>query len=85
VTYEEPGGVKRIDEGWRPSFGQVVWFVVVVLILVFALVNLEDSTVDFVVDQVTIPLFFVILVPSLLGFVAGLVFERHRSKRRTKS
>ena len=35
---------------------------------VFALVNLESVTVDFVVAQVSLPVFFVVTIPTLLGF-----------------
>jgi len=55
---------------------------VLVLILVFALVNLEDAKIDLVVDQVTLPIFFVIAVPALIGFVAGLLFQHYRERRR---
>jgi uncharacterized integral membrane protein len=73
--------VKRVDPGWRPSFREVLALVVLVLVMVFALVNLENAKIDFVVDQVTIPIFFVIAVPALLGFIAGVLFQAHRTRR----
>ncbi len=79
----EPNGeVQRVDPGWRPTFREVLALVVLVLIMVFALVNLEDAKIDFVVDQVTIPIFFVIAVPALIGFIAGVFFQARRTKRR---
>ena len=54
--------------------------VVAVVVLVFALVNLESATIDLIVGQVTMPVFFVIAVPAALGFGMGvLVQRRHRA------
>ena len=75
-------GPKRVDPGWRPTAREVFGVLVLVLILVFALVNLEDAKIDFVYNQVTLPLFFVIAVPALIGFVAGLLFQHRRERRR---
>jgi uncharacterized integral membrane protein len=75
------------DQGpapWRPSGRQVVGSIVVVLLLVFAFVNLEDATIDFVFTQVQVPVFFVITVPALLGFAAGLLFRGHQDRRRRR-
>jgi uncharacterized integral membrane protein len=74
-------GPKRVEPGWRPTAREILAVLVVVLILVFALVNLEDAKIDFVVDQVTIPIFFVIAVPALVGFVSGLLFQHYRERR----
>ena len=89
MTYEgaqEPGErdrrVQRAEPGWRPTARQVIAVIILVLILVFALVNLEKATIDFVFDQVRIPVFFVIAFPALLGFVAGLIVQRHRDRTR---
>jgi uncharacterized integral membrane protein len=79
---QEPAeGPKRVEPGWRPTVREILAVVVVVLILVFALVNLEDANIDFVFGQVTIPIFFVIAVPALIGFVSGLVFQHYRERR----
>lgn len=82
---EPPEGAKRepqrVEPGWRPSAREVFAIVVVVIILVFALVNLEDAKIDFVFGQVTIPIFFVIAVPALIGFAAGLLFQHRRERR----
>jgi uncharacterized integral membrane protein len=74
--------VKRVDPGWRPSVREVSALLVLVLVMVFALVNLEDAKIDFVVDQVTIPVFFVIAVPALIGFITGVFFQARRTRRR---
>jgi len=75
-------GPKRVEPGWRPTAREVLGVLVLVLILVFALVNLEDAPIDLVVGQVTLPIFFVIAVPALIGFVIGLLFQHRRERRR---
>ena len=75
-------GPKRVEPAWRPTVREILGVLVVVVILVFALVNLEDARIDFVFDQVTIPIFFVIAVPALVGFVGGLLFQHYRERRR---
>lgn len=79
---EAPKGPQRVEPGWRPSARETLGLVIVVLILVFALVNLEDAPIDFVFGQVTTPIFFVIAVPSLVGFLAGVLVQHRRDRRR---
>jgi uncharacterized integral membrane protein len=67
---------------WRPSAREVVAIVILVLVLVFALVNTETTSIDFVFAQVTTPVFFVIAFPALLGFIAGLIVQRRRLRQR---
>jgi uncharacterized integral membrane protein len=74
-------GPKRVEPGWRPTAREILAVLVVVVILVFALINLEDAKIDFVFGQVTIPIFFVIAVPALIGFVSGLIFQHYRERR----
>ena len=78
---EGPKGPKRVEPGWRPTAREILAVLVVVVILVFALVNLEDAKIDFVFAQVTIPIFFVIAVPALIGFVSGLIFQHYLERR----
>jgi len=58
--------------------------VLVAIVLIFALVNLEDARVDFVFGQVTLPVFFVIAIPAFLGFGAGELVSHHRVTRHRK-
>jgi uncharacterized integral membrane protein len=62
----------------------VIAAIILVLILVFALVNLEHVRVDLVFGQLTTQVFFVIAVPALLGFLAGLIVQRQRDRRRRR-
>ena len=82
---EERGGdrrVQRVEPAWRPTARQVIAILILVVILVFALVNLEKTTIDFVFDEVTIPVFFVIAFPALAGFIAGLIVQHRREQQR---
>jgi uncharacterized integral membrane protein len=84
---EQPEGPRRetprrVQRGWRLTPGQVLWIVILVLVLVFALVNFQEAKIDLVFGQLTMPLFFAIAVPALVGFVAGALFQRHRTRRR---
>jgi len=58
---------------------QIAAAVIAVVLLVFALANLEKVTIDLIVAQLTLPVFFVIAVPALLGFGVGVLFRRHRA------
>lgn len=69
---------KPLPEQWRPTPRQVVLAIVFVVLLVFALVNLDEIPVDFVVDTVRVPLIVVIVVVGVLGGLLGaLVRWRH--------
>jgi len=80
VTYEQP---KRAEPAkWRPSAREVGAFILVLIVLVFALANFNDVRIDLIFASVTMPLFFVITVPALLGFLAGMLVQRRRARRR---
>jgi uncharacterized integral membrane protein len=49
----------------------------ILIVLIFAIANLEDASVDFVVGDVTLPLFFVIVGAAFFGAIAGWMFSRH--------
>ena len=51
----------------------------VVVLVVFALVNIDDVRVDFAVDTVDAPLVLVIVVCALLGFLIGWVVGHRRN------
>ena len=69
-------GSRRL--GRLPADGhQIVVGIVVLVVVIFALANLEDAKVDFVFADVTLPLFFVIVGSGLLGGTRRL-FARAR-------
>jgi len=80
VTDEQPPAAQPAK--WRPSPREVGAFILVLVVLVFALANFQDIKIDVVFGSVTMPLFFVITVPALLGFGAGMLVQRRRARRR---
>jgi uncharacterized integral membrane protein len=50
---------------------QITIAVIGIVLLVFALVNLENVRIDFVADDVRAPLVLVIVICAALGFVIG--------------
>ncbi len=84
---QDPGEIRRASEigkqeGRKLSPRAIAAIVLGVLVLVFALLNLEDASIDFGFSSVTMPLVFVIAVVAAMGFGAGLLFSRHREKQR---
>jgi uncharacterized integral membrane protein len=55
----------------RQTIRLLVWVLVVVLVVVFALVNTQDVTVDWLFGDGEMSLWVVIAVSAALGFVAG--------------
>ncbi len=52
--------------------------VLAAILLVFALVNTQSTTVDFVFTEQRAPLFLVLLLTALLGAVVGALVRRFR-------
>ena len=69
-------------QGFHPTSKQIVAAVLIGLVVLLALLNLDDARVDFAVDSVDIPLVFVILVSALLGMAAGWFLRLHREHRK---
>jgi uncharacterized integral membrane protein len=79
----EIGPVERADDiGKRRLSGRQIGAIVLgVVIVVFALANTQDATIDFVFGDVTLPLFVVIAVIGGIGFGAGWLMRGRRDKR----
>jgi len=80
------GPVQRADDvGRRPrrkmSGRQIGAIVLVAVIVVFAIANTQDATIDFVFGDVTLPLFVVIAIIGVIGFGAGWLVRGRRDKR----
>jgi uncharacterized integral membrane protein len=63
----------------RFGAAQITVAVIAVVLLVFALANLDDVPIDFVVDTVNAPLILVIVICAALGFVIGWFVGRRRN------
>jgi len=77
-------GPPAAEAGWQPSGRLIFAMVLIAIILIFALANLEDATIDFVFGQVTLPVVFIIAIPAFLGFGAGELVSHHRAKQRRR-
>lgn len=82
MTTDHPSGQAAVQQPWRPSGRLIFAMVLLAVVLIFALVNLEDAQIDFVFGQVTLPVFFVIAIPAFLGFGAGELVAHYRATRR---
>jgi uncharacterized integral membrane protein len=65
------------DRGIRPAY--VVVGLCLLVLVVFALANVDDVRVDFVFDTVDAPLIVVIALCAVLGFVIGWFVGRRRN------
>ena len=75
-------GERPERQGFHATPRQVVAAVLIGLVVLLALLNLDDARVDFAVDSVDIPLVFVILFSALLGLAAGWFLRIHREHRK---
>jgi uncharacterized integral membrane protein len=60
----------------RMGAKQITVAVIAIILLVFALANLDDVKIDFVAADVTAPLVLVIVICAALGFVIGWFIGR---------
>jgi uncharacterized integral membrane protein len=54
----------------------IIVAILVVIVIVLAIVNSQDVKVDFVVADITLPLFVVILGSALIGLIVGYFLGR---------
>ena len=76
----EPRRAGGASEGFRPSGRQIVAAILIIIVLVFAIANLEDAKIDFVFGDITLPLFFVIVGSGLIGALIGASVSRRRHR-----
>ncbi|HSM38226.1 MAG TPA: LapA family protein [Candidatus Limnocylindrales bacterium] len=57
------------------SFGGIVAFVLGALVVVFAVVNLTEVRVNFLVFSVALPLFLLIIGIGAVGFIVGVLLR----------
>ena len=67
--------------GRKLSPRQIASFVLVGIVVVFAALNFDKSSVHLLVTTVSMPLVFVIAVCTLIGFVAGYLFALHLERK----
>jgi len=71
----------KAETNWRLIAGGVI----ATLLLVFIVINGEDVEVDFLVTQVSMPLWLVIAATTLLGVAVGYLLAGRRHRRRARA
>lgn len=83
---QEPGKVTRADDVGREERKitprHVVALVLIGLLVIVAVLNLDDTSVDLIVKSVQLPLIVVIAVAGFVGFAIGWLLSARREKRR---
>lgn len=78
------GEIRRADqigkgEGLKPR--QIVALVLLGLLILLAILNFDDVSVDLLFGSVTTPLFVMIAVAGAVGFLIGWLVRGRRDKR----
>ena len=68
----------------RISGRHVVALVLIGLLVVIAVLNLDDASVDLIVGSVEMPLIVLIAIAAGIGFLAGWLVNRRRERRRER-
>jgi uncharacterized integral membrane protein len=84
VSYAHRGDddQSRGDSGFHPTGRQITAAILIVVVVVFALVNLDDVSVDFVFGTVEMPLVFLVVGLLAIGFGAGYLVKGRRERGR---
>jgi uncharacterized integral membrane protein len=69
-------------EPFRPTGRQIGGAVIAVLLIVFIVTNTDDASVTLFVTDVTMPLWLVLTITTLLGVVIGMGLGARRTKRK---
>lgn len=91
VEHPDEGGIRRADDIGKRQKGtgdgetltprRIGALVLLVVIVLFAVLNLQKVGVDFAVTSVTMPLVFIIAGCGIIGFGAGYLVRGRRAKR----
>ena len=68
----------------RISGRQVVALVLIGLLVVVAVLNLDDVSVDLIAGSVEMPLVALIAITAGIGFLVGWLLSRRRERRRER-
>ncbi|MFO1539360.1 MAG: LapA family protein [Chloroflexota bacterium] len=62
----------------RPDGRMIASIVLIVIVVVFALINLQPVEVSFLIFKIDLPLFLVLVVTGGIGFLAGMLVSGRR-------
>ena len=65
----------------RMSGRHIAGLILVGVLVVVALLNLDDVSVDLIVGSVELPLIAIIALSAIIGFLAGWLFFKRRERR----
>jgi uncharacterized integral membrane protein len=68
----------------RMSGRHVAALILIGLLVVVAVLNLDDVSVDLIAGSVEMPLIVLIVIAAGIGFLAGWLFFRRRERRRER-
>lgn len=83
MTQEAPGPAQSSGFRWTPR--RIALGIVVLYGVILVLVNLHRTKVNFVFFETRAPLFVLILLALIVGFVLGWLFDDIRARRARKS
>ncbi|MBC1522250.1 LapA family protein [Listeria aquatica] len=68
------------NESKKISIKLIVNIILIALIILFMVFNRQHVTIHFLFGQMSIPLFMVIAISAILGWLAGFIIPKFRSK-----
>lgn len=73
------------NESKKISIKLIINIILIVLIILFMVFNRQHVTVHFLFGQMSVPVFMVIAISAILGWLAGFIIPKIRSKSKKKS
>jgi uncharacterized integral membrane protein len=81
TTTPNPSPEKK---GYRPSARTIIAALLVTYVVLVAILNQDEVSIDLVFGTLNMKLFFVIVISALFGFIAGWIFSRQRARRKNR-
>jgi len=81
---EKTTSQSSVDQGRTVSVQTVVSVILLVVILIFALINTQEVSINLLLLTVELPLFLVIIVSFLAGGIAALLTSRNKKRKKKK-
>lgn len=62
------------------TFSQVIDIILIILLIIFAIQNLDNVLVKFITIKFEAPLFIIIIFTFLIGYLTAKIFRREKYK-----